>query len=177
MFNFFKKKTPPFPVTDKIFMNSKARERAMFERLQNDPEIIFVHWFEDSYDRSIYAAGEGYSERIYMTRDALQGPHSARHFIFIAHYPLLKKEVETFEKLRLQNAEVWSSLDDPLLRRSGGDRIVEMMTKLGMKEEEIISHPLISKSIIKAQQKIEKSVPMEQSARDMDSWFRKNLSP
>ncbi len=158
-------------------MNSQARSQAMFDRLQHDPEMIFVHWFEDSYDRSVLIAGEGYAERIHMVRDAFQGRSAGRKLIFLEHHPLQKKEAEVFEKLHLQNAEVWSSLDDPLLRRFGSDRLVEMMTKLGMKEEEIISHRLISRSILKAQQKIERSVTMEQSARDMDSWFRKNLSP
>jgi len=57
------------------------------------------------------------------------------------------------------------SLEDDLMRIFGGERIKPMMQKLGMREGEAIFHPLISKSLEKAQQKVE--------ARNYD--IRKNL--
>lgn len=47
------------------------------------------------------------------------------------------------------------SLEDDLMRIFGGDRIYNIMDKLGMEEGQEISHPLISKSIERAQKMVE----------------------
>ncbi|MBU2830542.1 preprotein translocase subunit SecA, partial [Acidithiobacillus ferriphilus] len=47
------------------------------------------------------------------------------------------------------------SLDDPLMRIFGSDRLGGLMQKLGMKEGEAIEHPWVTKSIENAQRKVE----------------------
>jgi preprotein translocase subunit SecA len=47
------------------------------------------------------------------------------------------------------------SLEDDLMRIFGSERISNMLQKLGLKEGEAITHPWISRSIEKAQQKVE----------------------
>lgn len=47
------------------------------------------------------------------------------------------------------------SLDDTLMRLFGGDNLKSMMAKVGMKDNEPIRHPWISKSIENAQKKVE----------------------
>ena len=47
------------------------------------------------------------------------------------------------------------SLDDPLMRIFGSDRLSGLMQKLGMKEGEAIEHPWVTKSIENAQRKVE----------------------
>src|SRR5258708_9283591 len=57
------------------------------------------------------------------------------------------------------------SLEDDLMRIFGSDKLDGMLTKLGLKEDEAIVHPLINKALEKAQQKVE--------ARNFDA--RKNI--
>lgn len=57
------------------------------------------------------------------------------------------------------------SLEDDLMRIFAGDRVVNMMRALGLKEDEAIEHKMVSKSIENAQGKVE--------SRDFDA--RKNL--
>lgn len=57
------------------------------------------------------------------------------------------------------------SLEDDLMRIFAGDRVVNMMRAMGLKEDEAIEHKMVSKSIENAQGKVE--------SRDFDS--RKNL--
>jgi preprotein translocase subunit SecA len=57
------------------------------------------------------------------------------------------------------------SMEDDLMRIFGSERLSSMLTKLGLKEDESIVHPLISKTIEKAQQRVE--------SRNFD--LRKNL--
>jgi len=47
------------------------------------------------------------------------------------------------------------SLEDDLMRRFAGERVQSMLKKFGMEEGEEISHPWVSKSIAKAQKKVE----------------------
>lgn len=48
------------------------------------------------------------------------------------------------------------SLDDDLMRRFASDRVKSMMRRLGMKEGESIEHPMVSKSIERAQKQVER---------------------
>ena len=47
------------------------------------------------------------------------------------------------------------SLEDDLMRLFGSDRIAKVMDTLGIKEGEVITHSMITKSIERAQKKIE----------------------
>ncbi len=47
------------------------------------------------------------------------------------------------------------ALSDDLMRLFGGDRVIKMIDALGIEEDEAIEHPILSKSIEKAQKKIE----------------------
>ncbi len=49
------------------------------------------------------------------------------------------------------------SLEDNLLRLFGSDRLAKMMDRLGHKEGDVIQHPWISKSIERAQRKVEQN--------------------
>lgn len=49
------------------------------------------------------------------------------------------------------------ALEDDLMRRFGSDRIAGVMDKLGYKEDEVIQHSMITKSIERAQQKVEEN--------------------
>ncbi len=49
------------------------------------------------------------------------------------------------------------SLEDDLMRLFGSDRIASVMERMGLKEGEVIQHPLISKSVERAQKKVEEN--------------------
>ncbi|HEX3302300.1 MAG TPA: SEC-C metal-binding domain-containing protein, partial [Thermomicrobiales bacterium] len=53
------------------------------------------------------------------------------------------------------SSRFYVSLDDELMRRFGGERIVGLMERLGMEEDVPIEHRVISKSIESAQTKVE----------------------
>ncbi|MCL5029844.1 MAG: preprotein translocase subunit SecA [Bacteroidetes bacterium] len=49
------------------------------------------------------------------------------------------------------------SLDDDLMRLFGSDRISSVMQRMGIKDGEVIQHPLITKSVERAQKKVEEN--------------------
>jgi preprotein translocase subunit SecA len=54
-------------------------------------------------------------------------------------------------------SQFYVSLEDDLMRMFGSDRIAGMMDKLGYKEGEVIQHSMITKSIERAQKKVEEN--------------------
>lgn len=55
------------------------------------------------------------------------------------------------------SSQFYVSLEDDLMRVFGSDRIAKMMDRLGLKEGEVIQHSMITKSIERAQRKVEEN--------------------
>ena len=55
------------------------------------------------------------------------------------------------------SSQFFVALDDNLMRLFGSDRIAGLMDRLGLKEGEVIQHSMISKSIERAQKKVEEN--------------------
>ncbi len=55
------------------------------------------------------------------------------------------------------SSQFYVSLEDNLMRLFGSDRIAKMMDRMGLKEGEVIQHSMISKSIERAQKKVEEN--------------------
>lgn len=54
-------------------------------------------------------------------------------------------------------SQFYSSLEDDLMRMFGSDRIASLMDKMGYKEGEVIQHSMVTKSIERAQKKVEEN--------------------
>ncbi len=55
------------------------------------------------------------------------------------------------------SSQFYVSLEDDLMRMFGSDRISKLMDRMGLKEGEVIQHSMISKSIERAQKKVEEN--------------------
>jgi preprotein translocase subunit SecA len=55
------------------------------------------------------------------------------------------------------NTKFYISLEDDLMRLFGSDRITNIMGKMGMQEGDSIEHPLVTKSVERAQKKVEEN--------------------
>jgi hypothetical protein len=91
------------------------------------------------------------------------------------HYPLPAVELEFFKRLNLTEVPVLSSLDEPFFEKFGGAKTTGLMRTLGMKENEVLGHPMISKSIRNAQEKIGAKVKNEKKARSQREWMVLNV--
>jgi len=55
------------------------------------------------------------------------------------------------------SSQFYVSLEDSLMRLFGSERIAKLMDRMGLKEGEVIQHSLVSKSIERAQKKVEEN--------------------
>ena len=55
------------------------------------------------------------------------------------------------------SSQFFASLEDNLMRLFGSERIASLMDRMGLKEGEVIQHSMITKSIERAQKKVEEN--------------------
>lgn len=174
MFSFFGKKKKEGITRDLVFISTAAKQKAIQTFLDENPGTLLLTWFEESYDEASRVL-PGMGDRISLVRE-LPGPQLHQTaFIFYEHHPLMLKEKEWLEKTRQEETVFYSSLDEPLFLHAGGAHIASLVQKLGMQEDEAISHPMISKSINNARKKLSEKIFTESPARSQQEWFKKNV--
>jgi hypothetical protein len=177
MFNLVKKKDASIKVTDKIWMSQAAKWKGIVELWRKDPSIVIIAWFDSTLRglESLFAVETTSPVSLFSARAVHSSQISGRQVIFAEHHPMRKKEQETFTHLHLSEATVHSALDEPLFKRFGSDKIVGMMKQLGMADDSMIEHKMISNAIRNAQEKIEEKMTLEHSAMSQEEWMERNL--
>jgi len=99
--------------------------------------------------------------------------------LFAEHYPLFKKESRLVQSIQNLGKHVsysfYMAFDEPIMIRFGADKILDMMTNMGMDKDQMISHTLITSAIENVQKKIESQVHFESLAFSPEDWFEKNM--
>jgi hypothetical protein len=177
MFNFFGKKKQSRIVVDKIWLSEVNKWQALVNEVRKEKDTIIALWFDETVHKleTVFSAQGLPTDKIFAVRELARNYIENNSLIFAEHYPLLSKEQELYEKLDLSHVTVYSSLDEPLLTHFGGNKIIDLVKQMGMKEDEALENPLITSAINKAQAKINKQVSFDQSAHSQADWFRINL--
>lgn len=162
---------------DRAFMTSSAKMKACSQLAKDDESYIFIGWFPETVKKfKVFFTENGISENRVVEAKQLHSSQLLSHKpVFVEHYPLHSKEVAFVGDWEAKNIMVYSAMDEPLFKHFGSDKIIPMMKLMGMKENEVIEHSMVSKSIIKGQQKIEEQVSLDQSALSQAEWMQKNL--
>jgi hypothetical protein len=178
MFNLFKNKENPVKVIDRIWMTKEAKWNGVVDLWKKDPEMVIIAWFNSTFHHleALLAKETTSPLFLFLAGDAHSSALSGKKIIFAEHHPLRNKEQELFKQLQLREAIVHSALDEPLFKHFGGEKIIQMMMKLGMKEDSMIEHKMISNAIENAQEKIGNKVLTELTASSQQEWIDRNLS-
>jgi len=176
MFGLFKKKPALISSADHVWMSEAAKWKACAALAATEPAVYFIAWFDASFDKwQQYCSTHNIPfPPTSMAREITAQQLQNKRPVFIEHYPFLYTEQQLFEKLRLTEATVYCSMDEAVFKLAGGDRTIDLMKKLGMAEDEMISHRMITASIRKAQEKIQKRTGIEQTARSQEEWLTRN---
>ena len=180
LFNLFGKKDEGgdnHVFVDRAYVSSAAKMNACAALARKEPDHLFICWFaETALKFKDFFRQQGLDENLVMEAKHV---HTSKLLgkkpVFAEHYPLHTKEIELIKNWDKEKILVFSALDEPLFRHFGSDKIIPMIKMLGMKEDEAIEHSLVSKSIIKGQEKIGELVNMEQPANSQAEWMEKNI--
>jgi len=177
LFNFSKTKDTKPEMHDLVWINQKERLKGSLILLLEHPGAVLFSWFiqtRDDFEK--YFIENGISQEIKTA--GLPGLHLApeQTVIFLEHYPIRSKEEVLIKDWNVKQIIFLNALDEPLFQQFGGERMIQMMKTLGVKEGEFLEHSLITKSIENAQHKLEKKVSFESHANSAKEWFAKNIN-
>ena len=172
MFGLFKKKDKGVPAEDRIWMNEQAKWQACLELYQQNKQIVFIAWFDESkLNLQHYLESRAVTDAHIIDANFANSFQQNNDIVFIEHFPLHQEEQNKFQDLGLSKAIIYSSLDEALFDFFGGGKIVALMQKMGMKESEMIQHSMITASIKRAQEKIAEKTMVSGSARSQRDWL------
>jgi hypothetical protein len=179
-FNLFGKKEQHLPGSifiDKTYISTAAKMNACVVLAKTDPDIVFIAWFsETALKFKEFFRQHEISESRVMEACSVHttlGQHQIP--VFAEHYPLHIKEIELMNNWPQQQIIVFSAMDEPLFKFFGSEKLIPLMKMMGMKEAEPIEHAMVSKSIIKSQEKIASGITIEQTAGSQAEWMEKNI--
>ncbi|QDP86462.1 hypothetical protein FNJ88_13200 [Chryseobacterium sp. SNU WT5] len=171
MFGLFSKKKKVLLVHDKIWITEKAKFNACLSLKKSNPKVMFVAWFaETKSNLELYLKENQVEVEVYLA-DHLGLMQQDKDLIFVEHHPLQTEEHRIADKLDKKEITVFSSISEPIFQLFGGDHLAELMNRLGMKEDEMIEHNMISKSIMRAQEKIAQKTTQNVSAKSQKEWL------
>ncbi|HEY3429137.1 MAG TPA: hypothetical protein VGK39_00585 [Cyclobacteriaceae bacterium] len=173
MFGLFGGSDSKVKIIDKVWMSKDAKWRACASMLELNPTCVFIAWFEET--RNELAQVLGKEESVQLAEKIDYANLKDKMVVFAEHYPLPQREQALFKSLNLKEVPIASSLDEPLFMKFGGERTIEIMKNIGMKEDEVIGHSMITTSIRRAQEKLERNVKIEKLAVSSKEWFVLNI--
>lgn len=163
-------------VNDQVWVNANAKRAAILKMAQVSPGCGFVCWFEHTKAELEQVFRSNNIDTAIDMADSVSKREGVVLWVFVEHYPLAEKEQQIFKKLNLSDVPVLSSLDEPFFQMFGGERMQTLMQRLGMSEDEIVAHPMITRAIKNAQKKIATEVKTERHATSQEEWYKVNLN-
>lgn len=162
---------------DKTYLTTEGKMNALAALAFQDVNVIFITWFPETTKKlkEFFFQQNIDKHRIIETKHVYHSKLAGHTAVFAEHFPIHTKEATLCEKWVQKSIVVYSALDEPLFMHFGGEKILEMIQKMGMNEKEAIEHPLVSKSILNIQEKIAEKVFIEQFAVSQSAWMENNL--
>jgi hypothetical protein len=99
-----------------------------------------------------------------------------KSLILVEIHPLASVTDKLLTKLHPKTSiDCYIGMDEVLMKLFGSERIMGLMEKMGMKPDEAISHSMVTKSIEKAQIKLNQKLPYPKDVRDSsEKWAAEN---
>ena len=190
MFSFlsslFSKKAKQPIVQDIVWISTESKQKAIENLLQTiDIPLVLIAFFpntEEKMQRLIAKYPNANAELHLANRLSALRSITNKKIVLLEHFPLTEPEntlLNTLiEKGLTTNIDCHSALDEPLLSLFNANRIIDIMQKLGMKEDEPIQHSLVTQAMANARKKIADKVgTFASDAASQEEWLKKNYKP
>jgi hypothetical protein len=178
--------------SDFVWKNEFIKYNALIKHLQQSEKSVLIYYFEDTkaeVENYLTTAQMNFSTEAnsFATKVWLLNANTLLHkssidnrtVFFAEHHPsyLQEKEIKTylFEKLSVHEVIFYNSFEDKLMQMFGSDRILHLMERMGLKDDEAIQHSLISSSLEKVQQKVDAKISINSITRLRKDWFEINM--
>jgi hypothetical protein len=164
--------------TNVIYASDIAKQKGIVQFALANNDAIFIAWFTNTAAsfRKQFLANNINEDRIVEAKSFSAAKYSTATIIFLEHFPLRAKEEELVQHCIQEEFIFYNALTEPIFQYFGGDRIIELMRKMGYKDDETIQHKMIDNSLLKTQQKIAERVQFESNTSASQSdWMLVNV--
>ena len=192
MFGLFKSKKKEIITKDFIYKNEAVKYKSMLQHLKDQEKSVLIYYFEDTKNaiqEVLNTAPINYSTDVnsFVTKVWLINANTLlnksdignRTVFFAEHHPSFSRENEIKQHLLeiegIKEVIFYTSFEDKLLQLFGSERILQLMEKMGFKDDEVIEHSMVSSSIQRAQKKIDEQVQFPSNTRNSKDWFKINV--
>lgn len=172
-----KKKAIKRKINDLVFDSFQERKNYLIKLTENN-EFTIITWFEDdkiSLKEKLSRAGKVVLVKMFYELSSTDS-YPSTPLVIWGHHPLLKEEDKFLMKIGQMDLIYLSSLDDELMHFFGSSKVKRLLEKFGHQEGEPLEHSLITASIRKAQEDLDKRVLNPISASSATKWFELNVS-
>lgn len=112
-------------------------------------------------------------ERVLLLQGGIYLKIGQRKLILAEHHPNLQVEEDFYTEMNLTKVDYYNSLTEPIFKKAGADKIIDVIKKMGGKDDEAIQHTMISKSIRNLQEKMATTLDGFINASSQEEWIRK----
>lgn len=178
LFGLFKKKNTGPEMKDLVWMDKANKLLGGVKLCEKHKSAVVIAWFSSTENEfnKLFASKLSMPPQIKMAGQVSASAVLDKTVIFLEHYPLRSKEEILIADWQPKEILVLNSMDEPLFTTFGGEKIINLMQKMGMKNDEVIENSMIDKSLERAQRKVEEKVVAESSANSAEEWFKRNYS-
>jgi hypothetical protein len=181
---FFKKKAPKTNFKFRVLLNDHGKFSNLLSEATNLREVYLLYFFEETKDVVLSRAKQNWidlseepdSQGIKLiSTDRVSGIPEKSKVILCDYHPLLEENAQVIEQIQDQLVTTYASLEDPLMRLFGSERIAALMGKMDISEDEPLQNAMIDKSIQRAMEKVAKDVKqVTQNSVSQKDWIEKN---
>jgi len=177
IFDLFRKGNKLPKIKDLVWKNQAAKFNGCLKLIEQYPDALWISWFNETQNSFNQFIGNknGIKIEIQMAKSVMPFMVENKRVFFLEHYPLRTTEENLMQDWNPIEITVLNALDEPLFEQFGGDRIVGLMEKMGMLEDEFLEHSMISSSIKNAQEKLQQKITVENSTNSSKDWFKMNI--
>lgn len=195
MFGLFSKK-PKGVSLDYITYVTKVQKYknvlTQFAEAANDKHVILIYFFDQTKEELLQlsaALNIKMSEEVALLSSPgyvllngqeldKEGHIKADRVIFMEAHPLASVHQKTgafFLASEITTITCYVGLDEAIFEVFGGSRIANLLEKMGVRDDEPITHTMVTKSIEKAQEKLDKDYSNAKDIRSsQEDWLREN---
>jgi hypothetical protein len=164
--------------TNFIYASDIAKQKGIIQFALANSDAIFIAWFTNtavSFKKQ-FLANNINEDRIVEAKSFSAAKYNSVKIVFLEHFPLRAKEERLVQNCMQEEFVFYNALTEPIFQYFGGDRIIELMRKMGYKDDETIQHNMIDNSLLKAQKKIAERVQFESNTwASQSDWMLVNV--
>ncbi|MEQ6119984.1 hypothetical protein [Reichenbachiella sp. MALMAid0571] len=202
MFGLFKSKAKKSNLTYYVYLTKITLYRQLMatvqEDMNNQKELFIAYYFDDtgkelaslleaadlkfnvlgSMEENTSGITIGKAESLIKSSKNTFEVNAYSMILVCEIHPLAGVDIALYDYLTEKYGgailRFYTSIDSPILRMFGADRIIQLLKTMGMEENEMIEHSMVTKSILRAQEKIKEQVIHEKDAHSIEEWMEKN---